>query len=178
MTHDANPLKSKEAFGEIHPIPQLMQCLWRWPSCNMAAISSHHFKSGVRQSLSKVTIIGQKQQPLSIFVEPAHCKKPLIGYGDHVNGSWTSLRVTICTQDALWFVQQKITESWNTQAFGIKADIIGFRGNTSRGIANNFTSHCHSPVPNVLFAVSTRIHSRHRKELLKPHRSRCFAGIL
>jgi hypothetical protein len=58
MPHNANALKPKEAFREIHPIPQLIQRLRCWPSGNMAAVSSHHFKSGVRQSLRKVPIIG------------------------------------------------------------------------------------------------------------------------
>lgn len=181
MSHHTNALESKEAFGKIHPIPQLIQCLRGWPPRHMTTIAAYNFEARVRQSLGEVAVVGQQQQALRVFVQPSNGEESLICDRDHVHGTRTSFRVPVGAEHTFGFVQQEVTESGKSQPFGIEADIVRFRGDGTSRIVDDDSVHRDAAIPNVFFAVAPRIHSGHGEKFLQAHGVggfTCFTGGL
>ena len=177
MSYDTNALKTEEAFGKVHPVPQLIQCLWSRPAGDMTTIAPHHFETGMRQSLGKIAVVGQQQQALRVFVQSPDREEPLIRDRDHVDRARTSFRVAVGAEHAFGFVQQEVTESGKSQPFGIEADIVSFRGDGTSRIVDDDPVHRNAAVPNVLFTVAPRVHSGHGEEFLQAHGVRGFTGF-
>ena len=169
MSHHTNALESKEAFGKIHPIPQLIQCLRGWPPRHMTTIAAHNFEAWVRKSLGEVAVVGQQQQALRVFVQPSDGKESLIRDRNHVHSPRTSFRVPVGAEHTFGFVQQEVTESGKSQPFGIETDIVSFRGHGTSRIVDDDSVHRDTAITNVFFAVAPRIHSGHGEKFLQAH---------
>lgn len=177
MSHHTNALEAEKAFGKIHPVAQLIQCLRGWPPRHMTTIASHNFEARVRQSLCQVAVVGQQQQALRVFVQPSDGEESLIGNRDHVHSTRTPFRVPVGAEHTFGFVQQEVTESGKAQPFGIESDIVSFRRYGASRVVDDDSVHRDAAIPNVLFTVAPRIHSGHGEEFLQAHGVGGFTGF-
>jgi hypothetical protein len=171
MTHKADLAKPKEALSKVHAFPELLQRFRSGLPSHLTSITPHHFKPRMGQSLGQISVVGQQQQTLSIFVKSPNCEQPLIPSRNEVHCSRTPLRVTVGAEHPLRLIQQKVAKSRHSPALGIQPYVLNLGIHQPRRIRDHLAIYCHSPVTDVLFAVSPRIHSGNGKKLLQTHAS-------
>jgi hypothetical protein len=68
VTHEANLAKSEKSFGEVHPLPELLQRFRSWLAGDLTSITPYHLEPRMCQSLRQISVVGQQQQALGVFV--------------------------------------------------------------------------------------------------------------
>ncbi len=174
----ANTSKTEVALRKVHSLAKLGQSFRRGKSGNLHAIPPHNFVTRVSQAFGKVAIVCDQQQALSVLIQSADGKQPLILSRHQIHRARPSGRIVARTQNAFWLVQQEIAQARLPQAFPVDADVVVFRVDSRRRISDNATVDRDSTVANVGLAVATRIDSRRCQKLLKSYVAAvCHVGI-
>jgi hypothetical protein len=171
---DVHASEFEETFSEVHAFAQLPQCVRLRNPGHVTSVSANDFKTRMSQPLSQIAVVCQQQHSFGVFVEAADGKQTLFAGRHQVDGSRAALRIMIGAKHALRLVDEKITQTWHSQAFGVEPNILSFRINGPCRIRHDFRIHGHSTRSNVLFAVTPRIHSGHCQKLLQTQSVRQF----
>ena len=84
-----------------------------------------HFEAGVGKPVREFTIVGQQEHPRGIGVETSDREKANAGGMTHqIDRTWSTRRVGIGADHALWFPQHDVDQSFTADGFAVDQDAV------------------------------------------------------
>ena len=145
-------MNAEDALGKMNPTFQCRETLAVRFSGNLDPIGAGDLVTRVDQPMGQVTVIGDQQQALTVFVESAHGEQTWTPGGKEVDDPFSSTGIVIRTEIAMRLVQQEVLFSFDTNRFTIESDALLSRCHSDTQLIDGLSIDSHPAGQDELFA--------------------------
>ncbi len=162
----AHPSGADVAIAEPDALEQLLDVFACRPAGYLNLIRFLDAEARMHETVGQVAIVGQQQQTLTVFVEPAHGVDALADVRHQIDGARPAGRIEVGAEVAARLIDQPVDELLAVQRLAIDAHrIVGF--DLRAQLADNQAIHADAATDNQLFAVPPRANASMSQEFVE-----------